>query len=114
MNNRMRSTLPIGLIIVGASVLIAARNSLVAAERFDGQYYQGEGDVEYLQLLDIARRMFEPDPEFQNMPMLYTPAWNGLVRSTFLYSMMRMSAWKDGLANLTFTLLVGAPTMFGA
>ena len=23
--------------------------------------------------------MFEPDPEFQNMPMLYMPAWNGLV-----------------------------------
>lgn len=52
---------------------------LEAAERFEGQFYQGEGDVEYLQLLDIARRMFEPDPEFQNMPMLYTPAWNGLV-----------------------------------
>ena len=23
--------------------------------------------------------MFEPDPEFQNLAMLYTPAWNGLV-----------------------------------
>jgi len=23
--------------------------------------------------------MFDPDPEFQNMPMLYTPEWNGLV-----------------------------------
>ncbi len=50
-----------------------------AAERFSGKYFSGNGDVEYLQLLDIARRMFAPDPEFQNMPMLYTPAWNGLV-----------------------------------
>lgn len=48
-------------------------------ECFDGKYYSGKGDVEYLQLLDIARRMFDPDPEFQNMPMLYTPKWNGLV-----------------------------------
>ena len=46
---------------------------------FEGQHYRGRGDVEYLQLLDTARRMFAPDPEFQNMAMLYTPAWNGLV-----------------------------------
>ncbi|HOW69354.1 MAG TPA: hypothetical protein PKY77_02035 [Phycisphaerae bacterium] len=50
-----------------------------AADRFDGRFYRGAGDVEYLQLLDIARRLFEPDAEFQNLPMLYTPAWNGLV-----------------------------------
>ena len=51
----------------------------LAGERFEGKFYSGEGDAEYLQHLDIARRMFAPDPEFQNMPMLYTPAWNGLV-----------------------------------
>jgi hypothetical protein len=47
--------------------------------RFEGRYFRGNGDVEYLQLLDIARRMFDPDPEFQNLPMLYTPEWNGLL-----------------------------------
>jgi hypothetical protein len=46
---------------------------------FEGKYFRGRGDVEYLQLLDIARRMFAPDPEFQNAAMLYTPRWNGLV-----------------------------------
>jgi len=46
---------------------------------FEGEYFYGEGDVEYLYLLDVARRMFGSDPEFQNIPMLYTPAWNGLV-----------------------------------
>jgi len=50
-----------------------------AAERFEGKYYRGEGDAEYLQFLDVARRMFAADPEFQNMPMLYHPGWNGLV-----------------------------------
>ena len=41
---------------------------------FEGHFYRGTDDVEYLQLLDVARRMFHPDPEFQNITMLYTPA----------------------------------------
>ena len=50
-----------------------------SAGQFEGKFYRGTGDVEYLKLLDTARRMFDADPEYQNMPMLYTPAWNGLV-----------------------------------
>ena len=50
-----------------------------AADTFEGKFYSGEGDVEYLRLLDVSRRMFSPDPEFQNVAMLYTPAWNGFV-----------------------------------
>jgi hypothetical protein len=50
-----------------------------AAESFQGRFFSGQGDVEYLQLLDISRRMFSPDPEFQNAAMVYTPAWNGFV-----------------------------------
>jgi hypothetical protein len=46
---------------------------------FEGQYFSGNGDREYLELLDISRRMFDPDPEFQNIPMLYTPMWNGFI-----------------------------------
>lgn len=46
---------------------------------FDGTFFKGTGDVEYLQLLDIARRMFNPDPEYQNLAMFYHPKWNGLV-----------------------------------
>ena len=51
----------------------------LAGDRFEGRFYCGEGDVEYLQLLDIAGRMFAPDLEFQNVAMFYTPVWNGLV-----------------------------------
>ncbi len=50
-----------------------------AAPSFDGRFFRGEGDVEYLQLLDISRRMLADDPEFQNVAMLYQPSWNGLV-----------------------------------
>ncbi len=51
---------------------------LSLAQPFDGKHYRGKGDVEYLQLLDIAARMMEPDPEFQNLSMLYAPRWNGM------------------------------------
>jgi hypothetical protein len=49
------------------------------AEDFQGTFYSGQGDAEYLQMLDVSRRMFAADPEYQNFPMLYTPAWNGFV-----------------------------------
>ena len=60
-------------------VVITSSTTNAGAERFEGKFFHGEGDVEYLQLLDISRRMFDPDPEFRNMPMLYKPDWNGLV-----------------------------------
>ena len=47
--------------------------------RFEGKHYRGRGDVEYLRLLETAGRMFRPDPELQNLSMLYMPSWNGLV-----------------------------------
>ena len=50
-----------------------------AEPQFNGHHYGGRGDVEYLRLLDTARRMFEPDPELQNLSMLYEPKWDGLV-----------------------------------
>jgi len=51
---------------------------LCLAQQFDGKHYRGKGDAEYLQLLDIAARMMEPDPEYQNLSMLYAPRWNGM------------------------------------
>lgn len=55
------------------------KDPLRAAPLFEGRFFRGKGDAEYLHLLDIARRMFAPDPELQSVPMLYTPAWNGFV-----------------------------------
>ncbi len=66
-------------IVTGCLIAHLSLVSTAPADRFDGKYFSGRGDVEYLQLLDVARRMFGPDPECQNVPMLYTPAWNGLV-----------------------------------
>ena len=49
------------------------------AASFEGRFYRGSGDGEYLHLLDVSRRMFGPDCEYQNLSMLYMPSWNGLV-----------------------------------
>ncbi len=70
-----------GLWLVLAVTLIGliSAGGAVAAERFEGTYYQGEGDTDYLQLLDTSARLFYPSPELQNISMLYTPAWNGFV-----------------------------------
>ncbi|HSW47244.1 MAG TPA: hypothetical protein VLM89_16900 [Phycisphaerae bacterium] len=68
------STLSVFLCAIGTARPAAADDG-----RFEGRFFGGQGDVGYLQLLDISARMFHPDPEFQNVPMLYTPAWNGLV-----------------------------------
>lgn len=69
--------------IIGLSAVLALIAPAGAAERaggsFEGKFFSGEGDAEYLELLDISARMFHADPEFQNVAMLYTPAWNGLV-----------------------------------
>jgi len=59
--------------------LVASTDSAFAQDRFEGRHFRGVGDTDYLRLLDTARRMFEPDPEFLNMAMLYEPTWNGLV-----------------------------------
>ena len=66
----------LGLLVMPSRPSIAAGTDDL---RFEGKHYRGRGDVEYLRLLETARRMFEPDPELQNLSMLYMPSWNGLV-----------------------------------
>ena len=65
--------------ILAVAPAVTTAFASAAAERFEGRFFGGQGDREYIELLDVARRMFDPDPEFQNLPMLYTPAWNGFV-----------------------------------
>jgi hypothetical protein len=68
-----------GVAIAAAVVAAGPISAISAPPQFEGRHYRGSGDGEYLQLLETARRMFGPDPEYQNLCMLYMPAWNGLV-----------------------------------
>ncbi len=72
--NRWRTVLALFAILPGLTAASAADKA-----SFEGEYFRGSGDMGYLRLLDTARRMFAPDPEFENVSMLYMPSWNGLV-----------------------------------
>lgn len=67
-----------GLVVL-MTISLTVRPLADESTRFDGEYFRGTGDVEYLRLLDTSRRLFDPDPEFQNMSMLYMGEWNGFV-----------------------------------
>lgn len=66
------------LLCQSLGLAVVALSSVAPVNQFEGKYFRGKGDEEYLQLLEISYRMFRPDPEFLNVPMLYAPAWNGL------------------------------------
>lgn len=76
--SRPRPFLPALLFMASVLLPIACRTAS-PPDDFAGRFYAGRGDAEYLELLDRARTMFEPDPRHQSLPMLYHPAWNGLV-----------------------------------
>ena len=71
---------------------------------FDGAFYSGEGDTEYLRLLDIARRMFRPDPQYQNITMLYQPRWNGLVEGPSWGAWWIQNSYGPSFCSLPFLL----------
>jgi hypothetical protein len=75
----MVRAIPLVTLLSAVALIAVGLSGRAASDCLEGKFFSGQGDVEYLQLLDVARRMFAPDPEFQNLPMLYTPAWNGLV-----------------------------------
>lgn len=75
----MRSFIKAASSLVGVLVFFCQPLFAAANPSFQGRFFWGEGDVEYLRLLDTARRMFGPDPQYENLAMLYMPGWNGLV-----------------------------------
>jgi hypothetical protein len=60
-------------------ISIAAAGFGAESNSYCGRYFEGKGDIEYLKLLDISRRMFDVDEQYENISMLYTPKWNGFV-----------------------------------
>ncbi len=67
------------VVSLGALILSSLLAYASSAPIFKGHFFRGSGDTNYLGLLETARRMFAPDPEYENLAMLYMPSWNGLV-----------------------------------
>ena len=54
----------------------------IAQETYKGKYCEGEGDREYLRLIDESFAFFHPNPIVPNLTMLYQTEWNTFVEGT--------------------------------
>ena len=72
------------------------------SESFDGKFYSGEGDTEFLRLLELSRRLFSPNPEFQDLSMLYTDWWNGFVEGPTWNAWWIQNSYGTSFAALPF------------
>jgi hypothetical protein len=58
--------------------IVKSETGLMAAEpsRYDGKYCAGEGDTEFLRLIDESFAFLHPNPLVPNVAMLYRPDWD--------------------------------------
>ena len=84
--------------LFAGSLLFAVEPS----ESFDGKFYSGEGDTEFLRLLELSRRLFSPNPELQDISMLYTDWWNGFVEGPTWNAWWVQNSYGTSLAALPF------------
>ena len=53
----------------------------LATDKYKGKYCTGEGDLNFLRLIDESFAFFHPNPAVPNISMLYEPNWNTLLES---------------------------------
>ncbi len=74
----------------------------VLNDRFDGKYYSGRGDTEYLRLLELSRQFFAPNPYTQDISMLYSEEWNGFVEGSTWNAWWIQNSYGPSYAELPF------------
>ncbi|MDP4284061.1 MAG: hypothetical protein Q8891_06530 [Bacteroidota bacterium] len=75
----LRYVLAIISIIYGTEAGMAQANPANSSFSFEGKYFAGNGDTNYLALLDSAYSLLEPNAEMENLSMLYKQDWDGFV-----------------------------------
>ena len=64
-------------------VALAAENpssaAAAASNRYEGIFCAGEGDGEFLRLIDESFAFFHPNPTVPNLTMIYKPEWDTFV-----------------------------------
>jgi hypothetical protein len=72
----------IAAVVVGQGLFIAAGAAFggtpqgVGADRFEGRYVAGAGDLADLKLIDDSFAFFHPNPDVPNLTMVYAPEWD--------------------------------------
>ena len=97
-NPRMRKLTGVLILLL----LTAAQTIAAEPKRFTGRHFSGAGDVAYLEMLEASRRMFEPDPRYMNVAMLYEPKWNGLVEGPTWDAWWIQNSYGTTYASLPF------------
>ena len=55
--------------------------AMPAPGAYEGRFCAGEGDVDFLRLIDESFAFFNPNPIVPNMTMVYKPEWDTLVEA---------------------------------
>ncbi|MHB1001705.1 MAG: hypothetical protein ACYC27_20900 [Armatimonadota bacterium] len=71
--------LPVLFSIIGTLALLSASVAPSQASEYKGKYCTGKGDIEYLQMIDRSFGCFHPNPNAQNISMVYFPVWDTFV-----------------------------------
>ncbi len=74
MRKRLRRTAFMSLFFMCSSGLSAALAA--APNRYEGRFCEGEGDVDFIRLIDDSFAFFHPGPVVPNLSMLYQPDWD--------------------------------------
>ena len=64
--------------VVATMALVGAMAVGGSAAEYKGKYCEGKGDVQFLKLIDSSFGFFHPNPDTQNISMLYVADWDGL------------------------------------
>ncbi|MCX6929938.1 MAG: hypothetical protein NT154_43010, partial [Verrucomicrobia bacterium] len=70
---------PVARMAAVLALLAATVTANSAVDAYQGQNCAGKGDLEYLWLIDRSFDFFHPNPDWQNLSMLYNPDWDCLV-----------------------------------
>lgn len=85
MKRRLTVLLLLLIVIDGKNVFAQNRTTRSNGNNaFNGNYFSGTGNVNYLALLDSAYIMMRPHAQIENLSMLYKPEWNGFVEGLSL------------------------------
>ncbi|MEI6784865.1 MAG: hypothetical protein WCQ21_28550 [Verrucomicrobiota bacterium] len=74
-----KSPSPVTRAFAVLALLAATVTANSAGDAYQGQNCTGKGDREYLWLIDRSFDFFHPNPDWQNLSMLYNPDWDCLV-----------------------------------
>ena len=67
------------IVLLLLTVSIARAQGLREQDRYEGQFCAGEGDADYLRLIDESFAFFHPNPVVPNLSMIYKPEWDTFV-----------------------------------